>query len=291
MIEQLKGTHETVHFKENTNLRLYDNSKYEHYPAHWHSPLEILMPTEHDYTAICCNTTYHLNTYDILIICPGVIHSLYAPSQGRRIIFQADLTMLHQIKELESVLSYISPTFLISQEEDSTIHKEIKDLLLSIKKEYLTNEALNEASIYSKLIELFVIIGRNQKKEKEYFDDNNNKQREYKDKFIWICNYISENCTESLTLDDVSQLAGFSKYHFSRLFKQFTNVSFYQYLTMKRISIAENLLINPQISIMEVSQQSGFPSISAFIRMFKLTKSCTPTEFRNMYTNDLSNTM
>lgn len=289
MIEQLKGTHETVHFKEDTKLRLYDNYKYEHYPAHWHSPLEILMPTEHDYTAICCNTTYHLNTYDILIICPGVIHALYAPTQGRRIIFQADLSMLHQIKELESVLSYITPSFLITEALYPDMHNDIKNLLLSIKEEYLTNETLSEASIYSKLIELFVIIGRNHKKKNDSIEDNYNKQKEYKDKFIWICNYISENCTESLTLDDISQLAGFSKYHFSRLFKQFTNVSFYHYLTMKRISIAETLLTNPQMSIMEVSQQSGFPSISAFIRMFKLTKSCTPTEFRNMYTNDLSN--
>ena len=77
--------------------------------------------------------------------------------------------------------------------------------------------------------------------------------------------------------------AGFSKYHFTRLFKQFANTSFYKYLNQKRIEQAERLLINPQLSITEVSLASGFSSLSAFIRMFRLLKGCTPTEYRAMY--------
>lgn len=33
MIENLNGTHETVNYRENTNLRIYDNVEYEEYPA------------------------------------------------------------------------------------------------------------------------------------------------------------------------------------------------------------------------------------------------------------------
>ncbi len=78
-------------------------------------------------------------------------------------------------------------------------------------------------------------------------------------------------------------LAGFSKYHFTRLFKNFTGTSFYKYLNKKRIEHAEKLLVDPELSITEVALQSGFSSLSAFIRMFKLIKDCTPTEFRNLY--------
>ena len=84
-------------------------------------------------------------------------------------------------------------------------------------------------------------------------------------------------------LDDVASLAGFSKYHFSRLFKNFTGLSFYKYLNKKRIEQAEKLLVDPALSITEVALQSGFSSLSAFIRMFKLIKDCTPTEFRSLY--------
>ena len=79
-------------------------------------------------------------------------------------------------------------------------------------------------------------------------------------------------------------MAGFSKFHFTRLFKQFSGLSFYKYVNKKRIERAEQLLINPSISVTEVALQSGFSSLSAFIRMFKLMKGCTPTEFRDLYT-------
>jgi AraC-like DNA-binding protein len=98
-----------------------------------------------------------------------------------------------------------------------------------------------------------------------------------------ICDYISDHCTEPLTLDMAADLSGFSKYHFTRLFKQFTNVSFYKYLNLKRIAKAEQLLINPDLSITDVALSSGFSSLSAFIRMFKIIKGCTPSEFRSIY--------
>ena len=54
---------------------------------------------------------------------------------------------------------------------------------------------------------------------------------------------------------------------------------------MKRIEHAQKLLANPGISVTEVALNSGFSSLSAFIRMFKLINHCTPTEYRNMFIN------
>ena len=109
-----------------------------------------------------------------------------------------------------------------------------------------------------------------------------------------IYNYLSERgevtttkMRKDLSLDEVARIAGFSKYHFSRLFKQFTNETFYKYLNKRRIEYAERLLANSEFSVTEVALQAGFPSLSAFIRMFKLFKQCTPTEFRNMHMQNL----
>ena len=51
------------------------------------------------------------------------------------------------------------------------------------------------------------------------------KQKEHTEKFMMVCNYIHEHYTEDLCLDNIAGLAGFSKYHFSRLFKKNTGVS------------------------------------------------------------------
>ena len=58
MIENLRGIQETVNFKPNTNIRLYINEDVEEYPAHWHAPLEIIMPLENTYQVSCCKTIY-----------------------------------------------------------------------------------------------------------------------------------------------------------------------------------------------------------------------------------------
>lgn len=283
MIEHLTGIHETVEYNRVSQIRLYNNAEYENYPAHWHTPIEIVMPTKNTYTALLGKESIELNTDDILFICPGVIHALRSPETGERIIFQAEIGILRGIPEVESTLSLISPAILISPETSPNIYKQIKQIILSVNTEYHSNNPLSSAAIYSKLLELFVLVGRNFTENTIQFDTGNQKQKEYTEKFIQICNYINEHCTEDLTLDDVAKLAGFSKYHFSRLFKQFSNVTFYKYLNQKRISYAEILLADASNSITEVALRSGFSSLSAFIRMFKLIKQCTPTEFRNMY--------
>lgn len=283
MIETLDGIHETVNYKQDTNIRLYDNVQFEDYPTHWHTPIEIIMPIQNNYTVICSNHEIHLRENDILIICPGVIHSLYAPEEGRRIIFQADCSVIINISEIETLLSLISPAILITPEDFPKVHKKLKKLILSIKEEYFSNSYLFEASIYSQLVKMFTIIGRNHADNQKGFDVGDLKHAEYVDTFVSICKYINKNCTENLTLDEVSDKAGFSKYHFSRLFKQFTGLTFYKFLSKKRINHAEKLLISPDISVTEVALQSGFTSLSAFNRMFKIEKSCTPTEFRAMY--------
>ena len=81
---------------------------------------------------------------------------------------------------------------------------------------------------------------------------------------------------------DMASYAGFSKFHFSRLFKQYTKDTFTDYLNQRRIRAAEELLAAPppDTSITEIAMRCGFSSISTFNRLFKQLKNCTPGEFR-----------
>ncbi len=284
MIENLQGIQETVNFKTDTNIRLYVNDNVECYPKHWHAPLEVIMPLHNSYNVNCCNTEYHLREGDVLIISPGSVHSM-EDIEGKRIIFQADITSLYSIKELGATLSILSPALLITAESAPEIHETIERLILEILNEYLADAPLSEAAIYSKLIHIFVLIGRSYSFNNQPFPNNSTKQHAYTEHFLFICDYINEHFNEGLTLDFIANLSGFSKFHFSRLFKQFTNVSFYKYLNRKRIENAEKLLVNQNISITDVALQCGFSNLSTFIRMFKIIKNCTPTEFKSMFTS------
>ena len=239
MIESLHGIQETVNFKANTKLRLYENEDCENYPSHWHAPLEIIMPLQNQYCITCCNTLYTLREGDILLINPGIIHSMEA-IVGKRLIFQADFTLLHGIKELEATLSLISPALLITAEDTPKAHEQIQRLMFEISEEYFADAPMSEAAIYSKLIQLFVLIGRSYSPNAKCFDNTISKQREYTERFMYICDFIIEHYNDDLTLDYIASISGFSKYHFCRLFKQFTNLSFYKYLNKKRIKMQKS---------------------------------------------------
>lgn len=286
MIESLNGIFETINYKQSTSIKLYDNDEYEDYPTHWHTNPEIIMPTENIYTVECYNQIITLREGDIVLICPSCIHTLYAPEKGRRIIFQADINPLRFMKEIETLVTIISPLIVITPEDFPSIYDKVKSLLLEIKNEYLSSStSFSEVSIYSNTLEIITLIGRSRAAAgiETPSPDAPRKQEEYIEKFIEICNYISAHCSDELNLEAVASMSGFSKFYFSRLFKQFTNVSFYKYVNQKRIEKAAEMLTEPNISITNVALSCGFESLSSFIRMFKIVKGCTPTEFRNMY--------
>lgn len=126
------------------------------------------------------------------------------------------------------------------------------------------------------------LIGRNYIEQKNVDAASPSRRQEYVRKFMAVCDYIDEHCTEDLTLEETAERSGFSKYHFSRLFKEFMNISFYKYVNQKRIELAQDMLLNPNVTVTEVALQSGFGSSSAFIRMFKQFNGCTPSEFRRL---------
>ena len=80
-------------------------------------------------------------------------------------------------------------------------------------------------------------------------------------------------------------MAGYSKYHFSRLFSEYTKETFCDYLNLRRIKAAEELLLNDSLSVTEIAMQSGFSSIATFNRLFRSLKGCSPSEYRKLNTH------
>ena len=131
---------------------------------------------------------------------------------------------------------------------------------------------------------MLVSLGNNQFDNMEIFSSMRiYKQKEYAAKFNEVMEFIDTHYMDDLELDNIAASIGFSKYHFSRLFKQYTNYTFCNYLTRRRLLAAKALLEQPNLSITEIALQSGFPSISTFNRAFKQQNNCTPSEYRDKF--------
>lgn len=287
MIEKLIGTREIVDHADDLNIRLYINRETEDYPMHWHTDIEIIMALENIYTIVIDKIKYVINPYDIILIPSGELHELYAPPSGKRLIILVDNSILNSMNGLETISSSFYPCILVRQEANAC-QKQLAEILRKITEEYFKRAPLCQASIYSLFINFFVIIGRNCiNRDRSISSIRRNKQHQYIDKFLNVCKYINEHCTEDITVDKLAAMAGFSKYHFSRLFYEFSGVTYYEYLMKRRIMHAERLLCDPNLSIVEVAMQSGFNSLATFNRNFRAIKKCTPSAYRSLYYDKL----
>jgi AraC-like DNA-binding protein len=274
-------------YKTNLYLILWENTLDVNYPGHWHSAVEIIMPIKGNYEVQLKNKKYLLKENDILIVPSLAVHGITVPEDskiGLRIILMVEPTMLFSLPGIsDSVIKQYNFN-LITREEAPDIHDDIQRLLMDCYSEYKKDDIYQTAAIYAKIIDIFVILSR-------YYDRKlqhrgaaqTNKRQDYIVKLNSVFEYIDSNFTKKLTLEKTAKIAHYSKFHFERIFKVFTSMSFYQFLKLKRVFYAEALLLNPKLAITDVALNSGFGSISAFNRAFKEIKHCTPSEFRKMH--------
>ncbi|MBU2946800.1 AraC family transcriptional regulator [Zobellia uliginosa] len=96
-----------------------------------------------------------------------------------------------------------------------------------------------------------------------------------------IFDYVVTNFQNEIDLNTVSSKVHMTPNAFCKFFKQHTNKTFFQFLIELRIEHACQLLnrADDQNSILEISEQSGFSSISNFNRQFKKLKGVIPSRF------------
>lgn len=283
MIKHLSGDFETVEYDTKKYAMLYDNVQNEEYPVHWHNAVEFVMPLKNEYTVRVNGIDYKIPENDVLIVPPGELHSMPA-IPGRRIIFQCDNSILGEISALEPVMRSLNSPVLINMDMDKELHVLAKKTMLDILSLYTSKSELADVKIYVKVIELFMALREYQlEQQKIVMDCDDDKIDEYSEKFGTVLKYIDNNYMYDITLDQLADVAGYSKYHFSRIFKQYNSMSYLQYINARRTKAAELLLLDPGIPITDVAMRSGFKSLTTFNRIFKEIKHCTPTDFKKLY--------
>ena len=159
MIRNLQGIHETVDYKAATQICLYYNEESENYPPHWHPSFEVIMPVINDYRVVCGHNDYLIKEGEILVICPCILHELFAPATGERIIFQPGLNHI-KLKELDLITPLLSPAILVTKEEYPQVYEHIHRLMLEIKDEYMNFTTYSEISIIEKFLDKALEVDR-----------------------------------------------------------------------------------------------------------------------------------
>lgn len=99
-------------------------------------------------------------------------------------------------------------------------------------------------------------------------------------RFHRVRRYVHAFLDTDLSLDDLAQQVGLSKYYFSRRFKQRTGQSPYQFVIYERIRAARRQLCTTTRPLAQIALSVGFSSQSHFTRTFKQHVGVTPGQYR-----------
>lgn len=280
---RLEGRHEFIDYLPNTTIRIWYSAFSQFYPEHWHDEMEIIYCQSGYYTLKTIDGCWKIQKGDILFVPGKSIHSLNLSHDCHGFVYLFNLENIEEIPSSSLVLSTLENPYFLKNSNSSLYHS-ISAQLEQIRNEYFSDNDFRELMVYSYMLKIFSQIGQAQRgPSKKLVHLRTDKQKEYFECFKDVLTYINNNYGEDITLDDISRKFGFSKFHFSRLFGQYTDNTFSKYLTYQRIKAAETFLQNSKLSITDISTRVGFNSLSTFSRAFKEKNRCTPSEYRHTF--------
>ena len=96
-----------------------------------------------------------------------------------------------------------------------------------------------------------------------------------------INQYIYKHFNDPISISDIASVSNMTETSFCRYFKMKTNKNFVRFLNEIRISYACKLLNSKSYSITDACYESGFNSLSYFIRQFKSIMKMSPREYKS----------
>lgn len=281
--------HEIVDLSEDSfpfKLILHNNQGLVPFiPKHWHRSFEVSFTYSGSIESFSINrTNYQTTAGDILLINPNVIHEIIAPSHAHgdnialSILFPVDFMKSH-------IPDFDKRYFLQPQELQQTIKqkKALTDCQILLSQIVETMLHPNE---FSPLIingAIFTFLYKITK----YFSTLETKSHTWNSKSDFyqmseIINFIDNHFKDSLTISQLAKAFNLSEGYFSRFFKTYMDTSVMAYVDEIRLRHAYQLLLNTDLPINVISDQSGFPNIKSFNRVFRVKYETTPSKYRKL---------
>jgi len=266
-----KPEHHALIYQEDCELVFYNK-------FHQHEEIQVTFIKEGEGTLIVGDAINYYKKGNILVIgsnLPHVFKSEISNNESHMLTlfftkdaFGVDFFDLEELNALNSFFKCTENGFKIAANTKlETFFSELKSS--SKLKRFIT------------LLEILKLLSRIKKKplssfiyEKQYTDIEGKRMSS-------VMEYTMNNYNNNISLDTIATVAAMTKNAFCKYFKKRTNKTYFRFLNELRIENASKLLlINNDLSIAEIADQSGFNNISNFNRQFKVVKHIAPSEYR-----------
>ena len=238
----------------------------------------------------CCNTCgaeylvgserYRIQRGDIIFVPPGISHR---PLLSEQMTVPYDRYVLWLSPEFMKTYAGFYPYAFTGQQASASILRTagtkweaLADLFHAGVQETEKQKDGWEAAVFGNTISLLVQI-------KRAIDDRSARsmQAEAPELLDRIMAYIEEHYSAPITIQQLAKCFFVSSSTISHLFQQKMGVSFYRYVTQRRL-ITGKMLIEQGFPLEEVSSRIGYGHYSGFYRAFKQEYGISPREYRNL---------
>ena len=95
-----------------------------------------------------------------------------------------------------------------------------------------------------------------------------------------IGQYVHDNIDQILSIEQLSEYVGVSKYHLNRLFYAGTGLKLGEFIQRRRMEHAYHLLAEKNMTVLDAALSVGYESVSSFSRAFSLLFNIEPGEVK-----------
>ena len=246
---------------------------------HFHPWWEILYIESGERTFFYANRTLHIPAGTFLCIAPGILHRSVNP-EGEVCklynVYFADSNIpldekSAQFSQIAPILQKMNPCVSLAPD----VQKEVTSTFSKIGREILFGEDGWKNMAWAYLSQIIVTVSR--QKTRAGMAVQNAKEMGY---IADVIDFLNMNYSSEINLSSVAKRFGISPGHLSRTFKKATHFGFVEYVNSLRITKACGLLSEKELSVLEISMQCGFGSVTQFGRCFRALTGTTPLAYR-----------
>lgn len=257
---------------------------------HWHKELQFSYCLYDKIVVFIEDEKIVLSPGEGMLINSNVLHQIKPYNNSNCMMFSLDFdpSLIGGTEKSLIEKKYLTPIIednnlkFISLKPDILWHKKILENLETIFRLYNEEPYGYELEIKNSLGILWLNLIREMKdkikaSDASIYNDN--------ERVKLALEYIHKHYSDNIILDNIALAANISKSECCRSFKRILKITPFEYLMEYRISKAAELLLKSTDSISNIAFDVGFNGISYFGKIFKKHRNCSPSEYRNKYSN------
>lgn len=240
------------------------------FPAHFHSSIELVYVISGQITVIMNGQPYSVKEGQMVITSSYSVH-VYRTEEGEH---NETITMIIPMSTIPSLQKILNQKAFKNEIYDVTKDEEISTMLRIACKNWNEYSAETKKGVSYMVLGLLISrVGLND-------HPGNQKSNLMRDVLI----YLQNNYQQSIRMEHLARHFGYSKSRFSRLFHDHLGCSMIEYLSNIRCRQAALLLIESDMTMLDIALAVGFECLRTFYRAFKNCYQMTPTQYIKHHT-------